>query len=216
MNVLIVAATEAEVAPFLKFMQDAKLRDGVAGGILYTGVGMLNAAYELTRHLTQSRYDLVLQVGVAGSYVGNIEPGEVVFVTSDQYGDLGAEDHDNYIDTFEMGLMSKDNRPFINGKLLTPLLAIHNKITLRKVNGLTVNTVSGNERTIKMRTEKYHCDIETMEGVALHYVCLKEKMPFAQVRSISNYVTPRDKGSWKMEDAVIKLNYWLINFVRGL
>ena len=216
MNVLIVSATEAEIAPFIEYMQNASLRDGVAGGLLYTGVGMLNTAYELTKYLQQGRYDLVLQVGVAGSYVRNIEPGKVVFVTSDQYGDLGAEDHEEFIDIFEMELINKDARPYVIGKLYTPLIAIHNKITLQHVSGLTVNTVSGNERTIKMRREKYHCDIETMEGAALHYVCLKEKAPFAQVRAISNYVMPRDKSEWKMQEAIINLNNWLIDFVKSL
>ena len=216
MNLLIVSATEAEIAPFTQFMQTASLRDGISGGILYTGVGMVNTAYELTRYLQRGSYDLVLQVGVAGSYVNTISPGSVVFVTSDQYGDLGAEDHDNYIDIFEMGLIDKDARPYVIGKLYTPLIAIHNKIVLQHVSGLTVNTVSGSERTIKMRNEKYHCDVETMEGAALHYVCLKEKVPFAQVRAISNYVTPRNKSEWKMKEAIIDLNNWLIDFVTSL
>lgn len=216
MNLLIVSATEAEIAPFTEYMQTASLREGVSGGLLYTGVGMLNTAYELTKHLQSNRYDLVLQVGVAGSYGRNINPGNVVFVTSDQYGDLGAEDHDNYMDIFEMGLINKDTRPYVIGKLYTPLIAVHNKITLPHVSGLTVNTVSGNEHTIKMRNDKYHCDIETMEGAALHYVCLKEKAPFAQVRAISNLVTPRDKNEWKMSEAITNLNNWLIDFVKTL
>lgn len=216
MNVLIVSATEAEIAPFTEYMQNASLPNGVGGGLLYTGVGMINTAYELTKQLQHSRYDLVLQVGVAGSYGRNIDPGKVVFVTSDQYGDLGAEDHEEFIDIFEMGLINKDVRPYVIGKLYTPLIAIHNRIALPHVSGLTVNTVSGNERTIKMRHEKYHCDIETMEGAALHYVCLKEKVPFAQIRAISNYVTPRDKNEWKMKEAIINLNNWLIDFVKTL
>ena len=81
MNVLIVSATEAEIAPFTEYMQNATLRNGVSGGLLFTGVGMLNAAYELTKHLQHGRYDLVLQVGVAGSYGRDIAPGKVVFVT---------------------------------------------------------------------------------------------------------------------------------------
>ncbi len=216
MNLLIVSATEAEIAPFTQYMQTARLRGGVSGGILYTGVGMLNATYELTKHLATNSYDLVLQVGVAGSYGRGIDPGKVVFVTSDQYGDLGAEDHDNYIDIFDMGLMQQDARPFVNGKLLTPLLSIHNRIQLMQVSGITVNTVSGNEHTIKRRHEKYHADVETMEGVALHYVCLKEKVTFAQVRAISNYVQPRDRSSWRMQEAITNLNNWLIDFITSL
>lgn len=215
MNVLIVSATDAEIALLTEHFKSASLPATVSGGIVVTGVGMLNTAYELTKHLQISRYDLVLQVGVAGSYVTNIAPGDLVFVTSDQYGDLGAEDHDNYLDIFEMGLINPNVPPYIVGKMLTPLLPVHNRIRLPQVSGLTVNTVSGNERTIKLRNEKYHCDIESMEGAALHYVCLREKIPFAQVRAISNYVAPRDKNQWKMQEAIINLNKWLIDFIEN-
>ena len=43
--------------------------------------------------------------------------------------------------------------------------------------------------------------IESMEGAALHYVCLMEKIPFLQIRSISNYIGERDKKKWNMKDA---------------
>jgi futalosine hydrolase len=216
MNLLIVAATDAEIAPLSAYFQTARLPDTVTGGVLITGVGMLNATYELTKHLQANRYDLVLQVGVAGTYVNSLKPGDVVFVTSDQYGDLGAEDHDNYLDIFEMGFINPDVSPFINGRLLTPLLPVHNRIKLPQVSGLTVNTVTGSEHTLARRKEKFHCDIETMEGVALHFVCLKERAAFAQVRAISNYVTPRDKSQWQIKEAIINLNNWVIEFINKL
>ena len=55
-----------------------------------------------------------------------------------------------------------------------------------------------------------------MEGAAFHYVCLKEHVPFAQVRAISNFVTPRDKSQWQMKKAITNLNKWLIKFIEGL
>lgn len=216
MNVLIVAATEAEIGPFAAYMERAALPPHVSGGILVTGVGMLATAYMLTKHLQQSRYDLVLQVGVGGSFNRDLNLGEVVFVISDQYGDLGAEDRDNYMDIFEMGLIQPDAAPHIIGKLITPLLPLHNLIELTHVSGITVNTVSGHESTIARRYNKYLCDVESMEGAALHYVCLREKAPFAQVRAISNYVIPRDKSQWKMKEAIINLNNWLIDFIERL
>ena len=216
MNLLIVAATDAEINPLIDFFQHSSLPARVSGGVIISGVGMTSTTYELTKHLQTNKYDLVLQVGVAGSYVKSLAPGDVVFVTSDQFGDLGAEDHDAYLDIFEMGLLDKNTPPYISGRLITPLLPIHNKITLPKVSAFTINTVSGSERTIKTRYEKYHCDVESMEGAALHYVCLREKVPFAQVRSISNYVIPRDKSQWHMKEAIISLNKWLIDFINQL
>lgn len=206
MKLLVVAATEAEIAPFSAIA-------GTKADILITGVGMMATAYALTKKLQENAYDLVIQAGVAGSFDNDLPPGSVVFVTSDRYGDLGAEDHDKFLDITEMGLLHKDVSPFSNGILQTPLSPIQEKINLRKVTGLSVNTVSGNEKTIAQRA-KYGCTVESMEGVAFHYVCLQENIPFAQIRAISNYVTPRDKTQWKMKEAIVNLNEWLINFVQ--
>jgi futalosine hydrolase len=216
MNLLIVAATDGEIAPFTTHLENAVVASSVSGGILISGVGMMATTYNLTKHLQTNRYDLVLQVGVGGSFSKDIPLGDVVFVTTDRYGDLGAEDHNSYIDIFDMGLIGENEHPHIGGRLITPLLPIHDKIVLPHASGLTINTVSGNADTIKKRYDQYLCDVESMEGAALHYVCLKEGVPFAQVRAISNYVTPRDKSQWKMKEAIINLNKWLIHFVDSL
>ena len=216
MNLLIVAATDTEIGPLIGHLQNTPARQGLKEDLLITGVGMLAAAWSLTKHLQSKKYDLVIQAGVAGSYDRDIPLGEVVFVTGDQYGDMGAEDHDNYLDIFEMGLIDKNTMPHTDGILTTPLLPIHEKISLRQVTGITVNTVSGNERTIKLRSGKYGCVAESMEGAAFHYVCLQENVPFAQIRAISNYVTPRDKSQWKMKEAIINLNNWLIDFIDNI
>jgi futalosine hydrolase len=211
MKLLIVSATEAEIAPLRAYLRSA---DGAAE-VLITGVGMVATTYMLTKQLAANKYDLVLQAGVGGSFDPDIALGSVAFVTSDQFADLGAEDHDKYLDIYEMGLAGENDPPFTKGKLVTPLLPVHEKITLAQVSGITVNKVSGNEPTIKLRTEKYSCAVESMEGAAFLYVCLQEKVPFAQVRAISNYVAPRDKSQWKMKEAIANLNNWLIDFVEN-
>lgn len=213
MNILIVSATEGEIAPFTNFLENSFVPARISGGLLTTGVGMMAATYTLTKHLLANKYDFVLQVGVGGSFNRDIPLGDVVFVNSDQYGDLGAEDHDAYIDIFDMGLIPENEPPHIGRKLITPLLPIHDKLGLPQVMGLTVNTVSGNHATINRRYKKYLADVESMEGAALHYVCLREHIPFAQVRAISNYVIPRDKSQWQMKEAIINLNKWLIGFI---
>jgi futalosine hydrolase len=212
MKLLIVSATEMEIGPLLYEIKDRDRRTNT----LVTGVGITATAYALTKHLQANTYDLVLQAGVGGAFDRSISLGDVVFVTSDQYGDLGAEDHDEFLDIFELGLLGKNTAPYAGGALINPMSAIHRQIALPQVSGLTVHTVSGNERTIKQRLQKYSCAVESMEGAAFHYVCLQEKIPFAQVRAISNYVMPRDRGQWKMKEAIINLNDWLIIFIENM
>ena len=55
-----------------------------------------------------------------------------------------------------------------------------------------------------------------MEGAALHFVCLQQKISFIQIRSVSNYVGERNKSSWKMEEAINQLNKTLITFLQQL
>ena len=44
-----------------------------------------------------------------------------------------------------------------------------------------------------------------MEGAAFMSACLIHKVPFAQVRAVSNLVERRDRGSWKMGEAIHNL-----------
>lgn len=207
MKLLVVAATEAEIGPFLQQIVNID--------VLITGVGMVATTYGLTRKLAQNDYDLVIQAGVGGSFDETIPLGSIVFVTADSWGDLGAEDNDKYIDIYDLGLLGKDELPHTAGMLRTPIQAVHNNIHLPQVKGITVNTVSGSVATIARRRQ-YGCEVESMEGAAFHYVCLREGVAFAQVRAISNYVIPRDKSQWRMKDAIINLNNWLIEFTGKL
>jgi futalosine hydrolase len=41
-----------------------------------------------------------------------------------------------------------------------------------------------------------------MEGAAAAHICALYKVPFLEIRGISNLVTDRDRGSWQVERAV--------------
>jgi len=224
MNILLIAATEGEISPFLQQLQQnwqqqspySYSKGAISIKLCIGGVGLVATTYNLAKELIANTYDLAIQVGVGGSFDETIPLGELVFITSEQFGDLGAEDHYSFLDIFELGLLEKNSSPLNNGKLICPLQPIHEKIGLKQVSGLSVNSVSGNTYTIAQRKQKFNCQVESMEGAAFHYVCLKENVPFAQVRSISNYVEPRDKSKWQMKDAIINLNKWLIDFLASL
>ncbi|MEI8279255.1 MAG: futalosine hydrolase [Bacteroidota bacterium] len=221
MKLLLISATEMEISPLLQHLQQSWQSPSAhifknhahEVHVCHTGVGLVAATYAVTKALLAGTYDLVLQAGVAGSFDSALPLGSLVFITSEQYGDLGAEDHDEHLDIFDIGLLQKDVYPFTGTSLVTPLLPVHSRITLPQATGLTVNTVSGNAHTISRLIATYHCQVESLEGAAFHYACLQEQAPFAQIRAISNYVEPRDKSKWKMKEAVIALNNWLIDFI---
>ena len=231
MKLLIIAATSFEITGFADWLKANAIEISNSGkeinvqkhllhdlgiDILITGVGIHAVTYALTKQLQCCNYSFVLQVGVGGSFDTNLPLGSMVNVSSDRFADLGAEDKDEYIDIFDMGLLKNFDAPYTNGTLIAPVSELNQSLGLPMVSGLTVNTVSGSAPTIYKRTQKYNCSIESMEGAAFHFVCIQENFPFAQVRAISNYVTPRDKSSWKMKEAIYNLNNWLIGFIEQL
>lgn len=222
MNILLIAATEAEIAPSREYIaregkQISEHIFAIRGKFVefcVTGVGMVATTYWLTKAL-RNTYDMVLQVGVGGSFDRSINLGEVVFVKTEHFGDLGAEDNENYLSIFDLHLLEKNTFPFSNTALENPLTHIGYDV-MKVAKGLTVNTVSGNQNTIDAMMQKYNCQVESMEGAAFHYVCLMEQIEFAQVRAISNYVEPRDKSKWQMRPAIENLNTWIKKFINTL
>lgn len=177
--------------------------------IVISGVGMMNSAFSLAAAFAVHEFDYALQAGIAGAFDTALQLGDVVAVQSEQYGDLGAEDKEDYIDIFELGFLDKNTPPFTNGRLINENPSFAGK-ALPLVNALSVNTVSGKQQSIEARKNRYNCSIESMEGIAFHYACLKHQIPFVQIRAISNYVTPRNKSEWKLKLAVDNLNQYLI------
>ena len=87
---------------------------------------------------------------------------------------------------------------------------------LPTVNSITVNQITSSKKTAELYSKKYKAAIENMEGAALHLVCIKENIPFVQIRSISNYVGERNKKKWELKEAVENLNKNLIRLIESL
>jgi futalosine hydrolase len=215
-RILVVAATTFEIQPFLDFLKNAHrqkgnilfTQNGYEIDVLVTGVGIANTAYQLGKTIPHKIYDLALNVGVAGSFDRRILRGDIVEVISEQYGDLGVEEaNGTFTDMFDLGLIDNSS-PFQDKKLINtqPLI----RPNIKMVHGLTVQKVHGFGESIEKVLKKYKVDVETMEGAAFMQVCLSEKVAFAELRAISNYVEPRNRDNWKMKEAIENLNTFLI------
>lgn len=204
MKILCVAATAFEIKPLLL--------SHPATDHLITGIGSPIAMYHIMKRLQQIDYDLVVQAGIAGSFDHAIELGEVVEVTKDNFADLGINEQQQFSSLFDVGFMDANEFPFTNGWLENNNEML-NRFQLAKKTGITVNGISDNVEHIAMLKNKYSPDVESMEGAALHYVCLQENIPFIQLRSLSNYVGERDKTKWKTKEAIHNLNIVLQNII---
>lgn len=215
-KILLAAATKSEIEPFIEFLQNHYQAQGDVFQnknyhirILITGVGMMQSAISLASELATQQYDAAMQAGIAGAFDTNLKLGEVLAVQSECYGDFGAEDKEDFIDIVDLGFMNPNEFPYQNGRIVNdkPLFI---GVPLALYRSLSVNTVSGNQKTIDARCKKFNCALETMEGIAFHYACKQAKIPFLQIRSVSNFVTPRNKADWEIPLAIKHLNQYLI------
>ena len=207
MKVLLVSATEFEIASYFK------QKDTI--DVLLTGVGMPIALYHLQKKITENRYNLVIQVGLAGAFTTKFELGETVFVKQDTFGDLGIEEKERFTPIFETDLFNKNEFPFENGWLVNKNKILQQS-TLEVVKAVTINKVTDKGSIKQQLIDSFNPDIETMEGAALHYVCLHQNIPFIQLRAISNYVGERDKTKWKIDLDNSNLHNELIKLLKQL
>jgi len=207
MKILVVAATELEIEPFIKLENTIE--------VFICGVGIPATVYHLTKILVQEKYDFVIQAGIAGSFSKKIKKGDVVVISQDAFADIGVEEDRKFKTIFQSGLGNKNEFPFTNGLLINTSEILQSTL-FKKVKAITINKISDRKKQIKQLRKIFGADIESMEGAAFHYVCLQQNIPFVQIRSISNKVGERDKTKWKIKDAIENLNYELIKLVASI
>jgi futalosine hydrolase len=212
MNILWVAATAKEVSlsGLADPAGDGYFPEALGPGesLLVTGVGMVATAFSLGQILSKKPVDLVVNFGLAGSLSAAIHPGDLVEVTEEEFGDLGAEDRGSFLDVFQLGLVETGQKPWTR-KSLMPIQRDGLDTGLRKVKGTTVNTVHGEQSSIAAFTSRTSAEVESMEGAAIFYACGMLEIPCLQIRAISNYVEPRDRSSWKIAEAMKALADYL-------
>ena len=206
-KILIVAATYDELAlTFAHFgWTKTRLLEQPDFDVLITGVGIAATAFAMGQQI-KGDYSLILNVGIAGSFDRNLMLGSLVNITSDTFSELGAEDGDRFIPIDELGFgQSSYTSNFISERKIVA--------DLTSVNGITVNTVHGNEHSIQKTVGRLAVTTESMEGAAVFYAAQQLNTPALQVRSISNYVETRNRDNWQIGLALTNLNEWLINYL---
>lgn len=212
MKILIVSATEKEIFHLKDQLYNEKSMLSEID-FLITGVGSVFTTYSLLRKISVKDYDLIINAGIAGSFNQDLQIGDVVFIKSDEFADLGIEDKTDFRTMFETGFIWKDQFPFKNGKLENPYTY---SLDIKSGTSITVNTTHGCKQSVEVFKNKFNADLETMEGAAFFYVCLQEGVKFMQVRSISNYVEERNTDRWNIPLAVKNLNQKLFELISVL
>src|SRR5258705_4301847 len=85
MNILLIAATAKEIAPFLQYYRNEQNLLNI--DILITGIGLTSTTYHLIRQLQLKRPELVIQAGIAGCFNKQLSLGSVLIIGQDMIAD---------------------------------------------------------------------------------------------------------------------------------
>lgn len=199
MRVLFATAVDAEA--------DALRRGDARLDVTAVGVGPAAAAAGAARLLSLSEargraYQGIVSVGIAGGFPDLIEPGGVVIADRSVYADLGAQAADGFLTIDELGFGSAVHAvdETLTGLLRAALPGAH-------VGGvLTVSTVTGTaDRAAELRKRWPDAIAETMEGAGVAAAARACGVPYAELRTISNAIGPRDRDSWQIGKALAAL-----------
>ncbi|GAA0520874.1 Futalosine hydrolase [Paractinoplanes deccanensis] len=165
------------------------------------GVGPAAAAATTARLLTTTRYRAVISAGIAGGFPGRAPLGATVLATSSICADLGAESPEGFLPIDELGFgTSRLPADPLLFKALTSALpqAIAGDI-------LTLSTVTGTAETADRLAARFPDAVaEAMEGFGV--ATAAAGLPFAELRTISNPIGPRDRAAWRLKEAFAALS----------
>ena len=104
MKDLIVIATDIEIRPFLTkngFVTVAEPGNVISLSeridILFSGIGIPSTLLVLSNYFKENSVDRVLQLGFAGAFIKDLQPGDMIEVIEDSFGDLGFDDKGDFL-----------------------------------------------------------------------------------------------------------------------
>ncbi|MEU5786204.1 futalosine hydrolase [Micromonospora purpureochromogenes] len=177
------------------------------------GVGPAVAGAVTARLLTLAEaagrpYRAVVSAGIGGGFAGRVAVGATVLGTRSVAADLGAESPEGFIPVDELGMPPEllGGGPTVDAdpELLAALCAALPEAVVGAV--LTVSTVTGTAASTRALADRHPDAVaEAMEGYGVAVAAAHAGLPFAELRTVSNPIGPRDRGAWRMREAFTAL-----------
>jgi len=213
MKILIVTAVPEEQQAIQNQINKRKALS-VEPEFLCTGASVPFTVFALTQHLSNhSSIDLCINAGICGSFSDEYPIGSALNIVSDTFADIGIVKTEKSTDMFEAGFWQA-NRNGFSGKNLKNKTQI--STGLPEVSGITVNMTSGRSEQIRRRINKYNPDTESMEGAGFAFVCENYKLPWLQIRAVSNLIAERHLQKWDIPLALEQVGLAVAAFLESL
>ncbi|UOE92091.1 futalosine hydrolase [Alkalihalobacillus sp. LMS39] len=200
-TILLVTSVEAEKQAILNGLGHTNQIS-----VEIVGVGPMQAAVHTARLLMNKNYDLVINVGIAGGFVNEVEIGDIVVGTSTVAAELGSETKDGFLTLEELGFGESmfSSNPHHRSIIKNALDDKQYATRLGPI--LTVSTTTGTKETSEKLKRRFPSAIaEAMEGFGVATAANVFNVPMLEIRSISNRVGPRNKEEWKIKEALHQL-----------
>jgi futalosine hydrolase len=163
----------------------------------------------VTLAITRQAPDAIVVCGVAGAYPGSgLGIGDVACAEQECYGDLGAGTASGFLDMKALGF------PVVNAAV-----PLYNELPMqiwpvaRRVKFVTVSTCTGTDAAARALEARTGGAVENMEGAAVAHVAHLHGIPVGEVRGISNMVTDRDTGAWRLKEAALAAQEALVSWM---
>ncbi|WP_017811586.1 futalosine hydrolase [Paenibacillus shenyangensis] len=203
-RILIMTAVEAEREAVQRGLSD---KDKLRYDVQLAGVGPASAAARTALLLARGSYDLVISAGIGGGFEPHAAPGSIVLSNRIIAADLGSG-------TPEHGFISVDELGFGSSVILPDTTHLDRLATVMRDAGLmvhtgpvlTVSTTTGSAETTAALIQRIpNALAEGMEGFGVAEAARLMDVPVLEIRAISNKVGPRDRGSWRIPEALQSL-----------
>lgn len=218
-RLLIVGATSPEVRPVVAEVADAEeLRygpwtateghlSGTTVAVAALGVGKTLTAAGLATLAREWSATAIVQVGIGGTYAGSfLAVGGAAIAGEEVDLDVGVSSVDGWLgaETLGFGLIPGSDEPPTNRMPTDPALAsrLSQGGRVPVVTFGTSDAVSGDLDIAAQRRARFDLSVESMEGAAAAQTAAALRLPFAEVRGISNVAGQRDKTSWEVRAAI--------------
>lgn len=208
---LIIFPTKTEAGMFLKKIKAKKTGENFYSAeeninVLISDPGAIASVMNITFHLSKNPdYDFILLAGLAGRYNRNAQLTDVICVEKEQFADLGVNNKGTFMPLYNLEEWSK---VYSNGEIYNPNIDLMDKTGLKK---MISNTVNLNNPELNNLPE---ADIENMEGAGFFLAAKKFKLPFLEIRALSNDTNNRDKRAWKIGSSLDRLTDFLLKFLK--
>ena len=157
---------------------EAALVDSESAATVVCGIGPVEAALATVEAIAELRPGAILQIGIAGAQT--IATGSVVLGSESIYCDV---------------LDPQSRIPRVDRVAADPgLLAIARR-ALPQASVLPIGTAGRVGGGVG-------CEVEAMEGFGVLRAAVRAGVPALELRSISNAVADKDRGAWRIEEAL--------------